>query len=178
MLVSDTVGLIDKLPHDLIASFKSTMDEVRDADLLLKVVDISQSDYQNKMRTTEELLKGMGLNETPSIWLFNKIDQIDPDSLRYALQLYPEAVPVSAIQDKGLYHLREKVITFYEKKLKSFTIDLNYNQFHLLNEIRKLGLVVESQYSETGMTLQLKVPSRTVKKMAHILNGNNATVIH
>ncbi len=173
-LVSDTVGLIDKLPHDLVASFKSTMDEVRHADLLLKIVDISHPDYQEQMRTTEELLDEMGLHDTQSVWVFNKIDQIDHDLLSHALRLYPEAVPVSGIQDKGLERLRETVTNCYEKKLKSFTVNLDYDKFDLMNEIRKLALVVESKYSETGMTLQLKVPPTTEKKLADILNGNGA----
>ena len=172
--MSDTVGLIDKLPHDLVASFKSTMDEVRYADLLLKVVDISHPDYQEQMRTTEELLDELGLTDTPSVWVFNKIDQIDSNRLSHVLRLYPKAIAVSGIQGKGLNRLRETVTTCYEKKLKSFTVDLDYDQFDLMNEIRKLALVVESKYSETGMTLQLKVPPTTEKKLTDILNGNGA----
>lgn len=78
-LLSDTVGFIRKLPHQLIESFKSTLDEVKDADLLLHVVDISHPAFEDQMQTVQETLLEIGASDKPSITVFNKIDQYDPD---------------------------------------------------------------------------------------------------
>ena len=77
ILLSDTVGLINKLPHDLVASFKSTLDEVRNADLLIHVVDISHHEYKNQMQITNNLLIEMEMDEIDVILAFNKTDSIE-----------------------------------------------------------------------------------------------------
>ena len=76
VILSDTVGLIDKLPHDLIASFKSTLDEVRDANLLLRMVDISDANVSRQIETTNKVIDELGVEETDSLLVFNKIDKI------------------------------------------------------------------------------------------------------
>ena len=93
ILLSDTVGLINKLPHDLVASFKSTLDEVRNADLLIHVVDISHHEYKNQMQITNNLLIEMEMDEIDIILVFNKTDSIeDIEELDKALQSYPSSV--------------------------------------------------------------------------------------
>ena len=152
--------------------YERKLAHLRNADLLLKVVDISHPEYQDQMRTTEKLLDEMGLRGTPAVWVFNKIDKADSDRLGHLQSLYPEAVSVSGIQGRGLDRLCETMTACYEKKLKSFMVDLNYGEFDLLNKIRKLAVVVGSQYSEAGMTLQLKTPSNMEKKLQDLLNKN------
>tara|TARA_B100000686_G_scaffold355020_1_gene469124 strand:+ start:10869 stop:12140 length:1272 start_codon:yes stop_codon:yes gene_type:complete len=170
-LVSDTVGLIDKLPHDLVASFKSTLDEARNADLLLKVVDVSHQNYKNQMQTAEALLDEMGLHETPSIIVFNKTDQASEECLNYASGLYPEAIFVSGLCEEGLNRLRQVITENYEKRLKPITVELSYDRFHILEEIRDLAIVIEIKYAETSITIQLKVPPNSEKKVVELLRG-------
>lgn len=102
ILMTDTVGLIDKLPHDLVASFKSTLDEVRDADLLLHVVDISHPDFRHHMETAEELLQDLGVDNSQNLLVFNKVDNVDdPDILDNAKGPGPRrcSFPVKRILD-------------------------------------------------------------------------------
>tara|TARA_B100000686_G_C16789782_1_gene977846 strand:+ start:642 stop:1919 length:1278 start_codon:yes stop_codon:yes gene_type:complete len=168
-LISDTVGLIDKLPHDLVASFKSTLDEVRNADLLLKVVDVSDSDYQRQMQTTEELLNEMGMHDTPSLVVFNKTDQAEEDCLRRARGLYSNAIFVSGRYGKGLSELRRVITENYEKRLKPFALELPYDRLEILDGIRHLALVVETKYTETGIAVQLKIPPKSEKKVMELV---------
>ena len=103
VVLSDTVGLINKLPHDLVASFKSTLDEVRDADLLIHVVDISHPEYKNQLQTTDDLLIQMGMDEIEVILIFNRIDSIeDIEILEKAHEKFPSAVSISCKKNEGI----------------------------------------------------------------------------
>ncbi len=171
-LVSDTVGLIDKLPHDLIASFKSTLDEARDADVLLKVVDIGNPNFRNHIRTTDNLLEEMELGESPAIQVFNKIDRIeDPEFLRDLRRSYPEAVFLSGKNGLGLEELRQSITKRFEKRLTTLRADLNYNDISTISKIRKLALIIEEKYTEEGLSLTIKAPIETKSRLLDILGS-------
>lgn len=176
VLVSDTVGLIEKLPHDLIASFKSTLDEVRDADLLVKLEDISHPNFRNQMKVTDQLLNELGVHDTDSILVFNKIDKApNPEILDDMAKLYPQAIFVCAREGTGISDLRRAITTCYEDRLTTCQIELKYARSNLLGKIRKFALVVDTHYTETGMILKLKVPkngkAKIQAKIAEIVNA-------
>ncbi|MFQ5717882.1 MAG: GTPase HflX, partial [Nitrospinales bacterium] len=173
ILVSDTVGLIEKLPHDLVASFKSTLDEVRNADLLIKLTDISHPKCRDQMQTTDQLLDEMGMRDTESLLVFNKIDKTaSPRVLEDMAKLYPKAIFVSSLDGAGIPELQRAVTACYQKTLASFQVELNHAQSSLLSEIRKFALIVDTRYTETGVILDLKGPPHAKSKVAEILNGN------
>ncbi|RMF59710.1 MAG: GTPase HflX, partial [Calditrichaeota bacterium] len=98
VLLSDTVGFIRKLPHQLVASFKSTLDEVAEADLLLHVVDVSHPLYQEQIQTVNEVIREIGAGDTPMLMVFNKIDLLKEKSLLTGIKKqYPEGVFISAL---------------------------------------------------------------------------------
>lgn len=107
--VTDTVGFIHKLPPHLVASFRATLEELREADILLHVVDASHPDWESQMRVVEQVLAELGMGEQPVVPVFNKMDAV-PDATAFAERiraLYPEAILVSAIRPGGLDPLRQ-----------------------------------------------------------------------
>jgi GTP-binding protein HflX len=170
VLLIDTVGLIDKLPHDLVASFKSTLDEVREADLLLQVVDISHPDFKRQMKTAEKLLNELGAQDTDSLLVFNKTDNVDDKEFLHDIKMqYPEAIFVSCKKGSGMKELGLAIVRQYEKKLTYMQIELKYPQTNLLGEIRKYALIVNEVYKESELTLELRVFPGREKKVKTIL---------
>ncbi|MFQ5673056.1 MAG: GTPase HflX, partial [Nitrospinales bacterium] len=177
VLVSDTVGLIDKLPHDLVASFKSTLDEVRDADLLLKVVDAGHPDFRNQMNTADQLLNELGAASTDALTVFNKTDTVaDKEALAGLARQYPRAVFVCGRSGRGIPDLRRAITHCYEKRLTACRVKLEHAQAKLVDAIRKTALIVDTEYTETHVILKLKIPHHARAKVAEILNGNGAIV--
>ena len=177
VLLSDTVGLINKLPHDLVASFKSTLDEVRDADLLIHVVDISHPEYKNQLQTTDDLLIQMGMDEIEVILVFNKIDSIeDIENLEKAYENFPSAVSISCKKDEGIDVLKQKIIIQYEKRLSPYFLDLEHSQAGIISQIRKFALIVKEDYKEDCICLSLRLPPGGKAKLKNILNSQEISV--
>mgnify|MGYP001161113565 FL=1 len=170
VLLSDTVGLIDKLPHDLIASFKSTLDEVRDADLLLKMMDISDPNVERQIQTTNKVLNELEVENTDSILVFNKIDRIeDPEILEAQVQRNPEAICISCQDGKGLDRLRQAIVECYENKLTPWRININYEYAKVIPQIRKHGVIAKTDYEEKFIRLHLRLPPGGKEKVNAIL---------
>ena len=177
VLLSDTVGLINKLPHDLVASFKSTLDEVRDADLLIHVVDISHPEYKDQLQTTDDLLIQMGMDEIEVILVFNKIDSIeDIEILENAHEKFPSAVSISCKKNEGIDVLRQKIIIQYEKRLSPYLMELEHSQAGIISQIRKFALIVKEDYKEDRICLSLRLPPGGKAKLKNILNSQEISV--
>ena len=177
VLLSDTVGLINKLPHDLVASFKSTLDEVRDADLLIHVVDISHPEYKNQLQTTDDLLIQMGMDKIEVILVFNKIDSIeDIEILEKAHEKFPSAVSISCKKNEGIDVLRQKIIIQYEKRLSPYLMELEHSQAGIISQIRKFALIVKEDYKEDRICLSLRLPPGGKAKLKNILNSQEISV--
>ena len=171
VLLSDTVGLINKLPHDLVASFKSTLDEVRDADLLIHVVDISHPEHKNQLQTTDDLLIQMGMDKIEVILVFNKIDSIeDIEILEQAHEKFPSAISISCKKNEGIDVLRQKIIIQYEKRLSPYLMELEHSQAGIISQIRKFALIVKEDYKEDRICLSLRLPPGGKAKLKNILN--------
>ena len=170
VLLSDTVGLIDKLPHDLIASFKSTLDEVRDADLLLKMMDISDPNVERQIQTTNKVLNELEVENTDSILVFNKIDRIeDPEILEAQVQRNPKAICISCQDGKGLDGLRQAIVECYENKLTPWRINISYEYAKIIPQIRKHGVIAKTDYEEKFIRLHLRLPPGGKEKVNAIL---------
>ena len=177
ILLADTVGLIDKLPHDLVASFKSTLDEIRNANLLLHVVDISHPNFKDQLRIAEELIREMGAEELPIVLVFNKIDRMtNEDTVGHMKRQYPEAVFVSCQQGMGMDDLRTAIVREYEANLLPYRVELKYPQNNLIQKIRKYALIIKEDYQKTSVTLDLRVWPQNKSKLMEVLNGHPQTV--
>ncbi|MCH2390511.1 MAG: GTPase HflX, partial [Nitrospinales bacterium] len=176
VVLSDTVGFIDKLPHDLIASFKSTLDEVRDANLLIMMVDISDSNAKRQIQTTYNVINELGVAETDLLLVLNKVDKVsDPEIIESEIQRYPEAIFISSKNGTGLDVLRNAIISCYESKLASFQISIKYKHAKLIPQIRKYAIIVQTDYADTFIRLDLRLPSGGKEKIQELLKHVNQT---
>ena len=176
VLLSDTVGLLNKLPHDLVASFKSTLDEVRSADLLIHVVDLSHPEYIGQMHTTDDLLRQMGADDIDILIAFNKIDALpDIKILDRALHTFPSSIGISCQTGHGIDSLRQQIIHHYEKKLAPYRLELDHSQAILVQEIRKFALVLKEDYTTNGIVLNLRLSLRAKAKLESILKRSLKT---
>ncbi len=178
ILLADTVGLIDKLPHDLVASFKSTLDEIRTANLLLHVIDISHPNFREQMRIAEELIRELEADEIPVVRVFNKIDRmVEDDTVGHMKRQYPEAVFVSSQEGLGMDDLRRAIVTEYEANLLPYRVELKYPQNNLIQQIRKYALIIKEDYRKTSVTLDLRVWPQNKSKLLEVLDGHPQSTV-
>jgi GTP-binding protein HflX len=147
VLVTDTVGFIRKLPHDLVASFRATLEETREADLLLHVIDASHPSWEEQREVVEEVLSEIGAQERPVLYVFNKIDALDPETVTALRERAAgegiDAVFVSALEPEGLVALRGALRQRAEAAFPLVSLDLPANDGSLLARLYKMADVVD-----------------------------------
>ena len=171
VLLSDTVGFIRKLPHHLVESFKSTLEEVKDADLLLHVVDASSPMTQEQIEAVESTLQELGASNTPVQWVFNKIDQATPEQLLECKQQYPQAVYVSAARHMGLDRLRQTVENRLEEDFLEFDLTLPITDFSVVSSLRTLAVIENECYDETSIQISGRTSADILKGLSKKYNG-------
>ena len=147
VLLSDTVGFIRKLPHKLIESFKSTLDEVRESDLLMHVVDITHPGHGDHIRIVDETLRELESHDKPTLVVFNKVDALEEHGLLAALRRdYPEAAFVSALRGIGLEDLKERLLTLVEKDYVEREVYLPVTEAKTISYIHEVADVLSEDY--------------------------------
>ncbi len=148
VLLSDTVGFIRKLPHRLIESFKSTLDEVREADVLLHVIDASHRGWREQKEVVIETLKELGAHKNPALIVFNKIDAIEDTEVLLGLkQDFPEAAFVSALRGIGLADLKQRLLRFMEADFIEGELLLPVTDQKALAHLRRIGEILLEEYT-------------------------------
>jgi GTP-binding protein HflX len=156
VLISDTVGFIKKLPHDLVASFRSTLDEALEASLLLFVVDASDPTYESQLEVTRNALREIGADAVPSRLLLNKIDRLS-DADRAALRAkHPDAILLSAKSPQDVAALRETIVAFFEAAMVEDQFVLPYTKQALLGEVYENARVLSEDYDATGRIMKVR----------------------
>jgi GTP-binding protein HflX len=151
VLLSDTVGFIRKLPHNLIESFKSTLDEVRESDLLMHVVDVTHPGYEDQIRVVGQTLSELGAADKPTLTVFNKIDTLDGHAMLARLEEeYHPAAFVSALRGIGLDELRRRLLKLIEADSVVAEVTLPAAAGRALAKIRRLSEIVEEEYLDNG----------------------------
>lgn len=157
ILLSDTVGFIRKLPHNLVASFKSTLKEVLEADLILVMLDISSSQIEDHIQTIENVLKDMGAQEIPKIIVLNKVDLIsDGNMIEKRQREFPNSVTVSAQQHLRLSELRSRIIAKMEENFQTIDLEFSYDQGKTIAHAQEGVEVLKREYEETGVKLRIR----------------------
>ncbi|KFA91331.1 GTPase HflX [Archangium violaceum] len=156
VLVSDTVGFIQKLPHDLVASFRSTLDEALEASLLLYVVDGSDPTWESQLEVTRSVLREIGAQSVPSRLLFNKADRLTPEAREALLQRHPEALILSAHSPDDVAALRQSLIEFFEGSMVEAELVIPYARQGRIGEVYEHARVLSEAYDETGRRLKLR----------------------
>jgi GTPase len=169
ILISDTVGFIRNLPHALLASFRATLAEAHDADLLLLVVDAADPELNAQLQVTREVLKEIGAADIPSRLVLNKLDKVTAERRDELLAAFPEAIALSAHSPSDVAALREKIIAFFSAQLQEVAIQLPYAKLALVADVRKEAQVVSETYSDEGVALQVRGSAIAVAKLERLL---------
>jgi GTPase len=156
VLVSDTVGFIRKLPHDLVASFRSTLDEALEASLLLFVVDASDPAYESQLEVSRSVLHDIGADVIPSRLILNKIDRVSEADRATLRAKHPDAILVSAKSPEDVAKLRETLIEFFEAAMVEDELVLPYAKQSLLGEIYDNARVLSEEYDADGRRLKVR----------------------
>lgn len=165
ILLSDTVGFIKKLPHDLVASFKSTLDEANNAELLLFVVDASDPSFRSQLEVTQSVLAEVGATDAPRLLVLNKRDRIPLDEMDRLRSEFPESVQISTRDPADLKMLRERIISFFEQDMVDEDLFVPYTAKGIIGEIRAQMRVLDESYSESGTVFKVRGPKELVAKL-------------
>jgi GTP-binding protein HflX len=163
VLVSDTVGFIKNLPHGLVASFKSTLDEALEAALLAHVVDASDPGFERQLAVTEEVLDEIGAKEVPRLLLFNKIDRGGDEAALRAK--YPGCIVMSAKREGDIASLREAMVAFFQRDLVEAELFLPWSAQNLRGEIFASCEVLEERADGEGAFLRVRGDAGSVKRL-------------
>jgi GTP-binding protein HflX len=163
VLVSDTVGFIKNLPHGLVASFKSTLDEALEASLVAHVVDASDPGFERQRAVTEEVLGEIGAGGVPRLLVFNKIDRGGDEAMLRAR--YPDALVISARREDDIARLREAIASFFRRRLVEAEIFLPWAAQKLRGEIFATCEVLEERSDGAGAFLRLRGEPEAVARL-------------
>ncbi len=166
ILVSDTVGFIRKLPHNLIASFKSTLNVVNQADLLLHVVDISHPFFEEHINVVNKTLEELHCEDKPQILVFNKIDLLKEKSkIEYVLNKFENALIISAHKGMNIKKLLRRLEKFYERNYVIKEIKLPLNETKTISELHRLGKVFKIDYGDEEVLIKFKINKKDYEKL-------------
>jgi GTP-binding protein HflX len=163
VLLTDTVGFIRNLPHGLVASFQSTLDETARADLLVHVVDLSHAHWKDHMRVTDEVLKEVGAGEVPRLLVFNKVDALkgEPRLARILERSHPGSVCVSASSEADMRRLREAILNYFLRDMVEFSIDVPYSDNRLMALVHGHARVLETAWKDDVASFRLRMSKET-----------------
>ena len=172
VLVSDTVGFIKQLPHDLVASFRSTLAEALEASLLLFVVDASDPTYEAQLAVSQGVLHEIGADAVPSRLVLNKMDRVDDATRAALLERHPEAITLSAHAPADVAALRETIIGFFEEAMVEDTLVLPYARQGMLGEVYESARVLSEDYNESGRVLRVRGLPGAIARLQRSLAGS------
>lgn len=164
VLFTDTVGFIQKLPTQLVAAFRATLEEVTEADILLHVVDISHPNMDEQVAAVEEVLEELGAGNKTIVTALNKVDKLDlsqsDDAARLedAIQEYPNGVAISAINGVGLEDLASQIDDVLRKRMAPINVHIPYAHGELVALMHEHGFIDKEEYDETGTRLVGRIP--------------------
>ncbi len=154
IVITDTVGFIRNLPHDLINAFKSTLEEVTYADLLLHVVDGSVDYYEHQIEIVNEVLKGLKVYNKPIILVINKIDKIDKNELAYFSDRNEDIIYISAKEKKNLEELVKRIGDYAKKEFEIIKLLIPYSETKLVSYLHEQGKIIEEEYKEDNIYIK------------------------
>ncbi len=174
ILISDTVGFIRKLPAHLIASFKSTLNEVRDADIILHVIDISHPYFEDHIKVVDETLKEFGSSEKKVIKVFNKVDVVSDKSLiDFVKNVYKEGVIISASRGINISSLKSLLKNILQEDIVEEKIELPITASKKASQIHNLAEVIKTKYDENKIQIIYRTTKQNAEKIRKFLSLEN-----
>jgi GTP-binding protein HflX len=169
-LLTDTVGFIEKLPHQLVEAFKATLEETVLADLILHVVDAAAPEERRlaEMQAVDEVLEEIGAGEKPRLLVFNKVDLLSEEERQEAELDHPEAVLISAQEGEGLEALSERIEAAFEETLTEVELLIPYSEGGRLHELHEVAGDLERTEREDGVLVHAKVPMAEMHRFSDL----------
>jgi GTP-binding protein HflX len=169
LLVSDTVGFIDRLPHSLVAAFRATLEEVANSDLLVHVIDASNPERERQMAAVRNVLAEVGAEDVPSIDVFNKNDRLDASERDRLRALYPGAIVASALTGEG----RDELISAIESRLALDTaiVRLTFDPARdadrsRIAQLYRVGRILRHESGDGHIAIEAEVPRRVIPQLS------------
>jgi GTPase len=170
VLVSDTVGFIKHLPHDLVASFRSTLEEARESDLLLHVVDASDPAREAQIAVTREVLASIGADEIPGWMILNKADRLDPHARENALREHPDALLLSAKSREDVERLHAALVAHFERDLEEAELVVPYALARVAAQAHEHGHVLAEAHDAAGTRLRVRARPEVLARLREELS--------
>lgn len=173
-VLTDTIGFIRKLPHALIASFRSTLDEVRLADLILHVVDFSHPDFLAQVDKVNEVLEELGSLNRPTVMVYNKIDKLDGDLPENSLDEEDQKVFISAQENLGTDELVKKIEKQSETQMAEAFVELPNSELHMLPSLHRIGVITKKEFARDRTKLKIRCRRWELEK---VCNSNHKVTL-
>ncbi|MBZ5713106.1 GTPase HflX [Nannocystis pusilla] len=173
ILVSDTVGFIKKLPHDLVASFRSTLDEARHAGLLLFLVDASDPTFREQYAVTREVIGEIGAMQAPTRLILNKVDRLDETQREELRREFPEAIQMSALDKDDVARLRATIVAFFGQALVEAELLVPWPQHALVAQLHGEAQVLSEAHEEAGTRVRVRIEPDTLKRVQAALASSS-----
>ena len=174
-LLTDTVGFIRKLPHQLVQAFGATLEETRLADLVLHVVDASveEDEMLEMLRAVEDVLEEIGAGDRPRLLVLNKADSLSPERRTELAHRHPDGVLVSAVTGEGIEALGERIEQEFEKTLRSVDLLLPFDEGGRLAELHEVAGELERTDTAEGVRIRARVPVTVAERFARFDAASN-----
>jgi GTP-binding protein HflX len=170
VLITDTVGFIRKLPHHLVASFKSTLAEVTEANMLLHVVDVSSPQFEEQIKVVNTTLGELRSGDKPTIMVFNKIDKVtDLTFLRELEHRYENAISISAARGINLSGLKEKILSLLEVNLTERTLVVKQSDYKIIAFLHDVAEVLEKTYLDNRVRIRFRISDKDLRQVHGLL---------
>ncbi|MDR7865571.1 MAG: GTPase HflX [Sporomusaceae bacterium] len=174
-LLTDTVGFIQKLPHQLVAAFRATLEEVVQADLLLHVIDASHPRHQEQNDAVFHVLGELGAADKPVIPVYNKSDRLDNPHLKERLLRNPDSVAISALNGEGIADLLDRIRAFLRRRSVDAVLLVPYSDSGVLARLYDLGAVNAAEYTDGGIRVSIALPPEEVAVFQQYLLTDEVT---
>jgi GTP-binding protein HflX len=169
ILVSDTVGFIKKLPHDLVASFRSTLEEAKDASLLLHLVDAADPAFRDQLEVTRAVLTEFDAHKHPTLLVLNKADRLDAQQKAALAQEFPDALLLSARDPDDVKKLHARIVAFFESAMEEAELVVPYSDQRHVATLHERTHVLEERYEADGTHLRVRAPKAVLAALRRAL---------
>jgi GTP-binding protein HflX len=174
VLLSDTVGFVRRLPHQLVEAFRSTLEEVVDADLLVHVVDASSTDTEDQIAAVHDVLEEIGAGAVPELVVVNKTDVADPVDVRKLLDAHPGSVAVSAATADGIDALLAALAARLRALVPIVELEVPYDRGDVVAALHREGEVLVEVHDDSGTRVRARLPHVDIARFAEFVVDNGA----
>jgi GTPase len=171
VLISDTVGFIKKLPHDLVASFRSTLDEALEASLLLCIMDASDPTCDEQLQVTKTVLGEIGADSVPTLLVLNKTDRLDEEACVRMRERYPDGFLMSAKCTEDIARLRQRIIDHFETAMLDEELFVPYVKQGQMGEIYQNARILSESYEESGTRLRVRALPTVMARLRQLFEN-------